>query len=309
MIECDICKKTFRHNYLLMRHLNRKFPCQPSEPVTHKVSSHEIKNNPKSLNSSGNFVDEVRCDYCHKYLSRGQRLTDHTTKCHMKNDAVRMMEIQLKKNVFLNPESHKCRFCNKECMRIDNLKRHEMICKSKENYRRQLINEIENSSHGNITINNYTTNITNNNLIMNYDHDYAHISLDQIIKCLQVSKEKRENALASLGRFIRDTGSNDKSIILSNMRSKTVKAYEDGKYVTKDARHVISHRGQEAAYRLDSAKDEVDERHQPLWRNKDFGDIESSLSYAVQNPSDKEANEVLNSVKMAIYDTNHSIQI
>ena len=76
--------------------------------------------------------------------------------------------------------------------------------------------------------------------IMNYDHDYEHITIENIIKCLKISKEKREDAIASLGRFIRESDKNDRSVIVSNLRCKNVKAFEDGEYVTKDARTVIA---------------------------------------------------------------------
>jgi hypothetical protein len=243
-------------------------------------------------------------------------LIEHKEKCLLKNDCVRLLEIQLNKNVVLDFNSTVCRFCNKNFGRKDSLHRHDNNCKYKKQYRTSLLNDVERTiPKGNITINNYTTNntvnntVTNNLNIMNYDHDYAHVTIDDIIKCLKISKEKREDAIQSLGRFIRNSDINDKSLIVTNLRGKSVKAYEDGKYVTKDAKHAISHRGQEAAYRLDSAKDEAGEEHYPLWHKKDFGSLESSLSIVADDISDKDAKKAYEAVKMAIYDANKGFEI
>lgn len=235
----------------------------------------------------------------------------------MKDDHVRNLEIKLCKDVTLDPDSKTCRFCDKEFSRITILHNHNRTCKKKEIYRQQLLKEDDELSNKGITINQYSTfnntvnNTLNNNTlnIMNYDHDYAHVSINDIIKCLRISKEKREDAIQSLGRFIRNSDQNDKSLIVTNLRGKSVKAYEDGKYVTKDAKHAISNRGQEAAYRLDSAKDEAGEEHHPLWHKKDFGSIESSLSVVVDDIADKDSNRAYEAVKMAIYDANKSLEV
>jgi hypothetical protein len=253
-------------------------------------------------------------------------------KCKMRHDEVRKLEIDLKKKVVLDPNSKTCRFCHKDFSVLHSLHKHDKICRKKIEYRETLVKSkesrqkisstrnytinITNNTSNNVTNNtlNNVNNITNNTLnnvnnIMNYDHGYEHVSIDDIIKCLKISKEKREDAIASLSRFIRHNDKNDRSIIVSNLRGKTVKAFEDGQYVTKDARHAISHRGQEVAFRLDSAKDEAGEEHHPLWRNKDFGDIESTLSMATHNTTDKEVNKMYEEVKMAIYDTNRCLEI
>lgn len=363
MIECDVCKRQFRYNYLLMKHLERKIPCkpiqektQPSELVREQRFNRKSKNLTNGIknltNDSKNLTngiihltnginnltngiisesesirdrldtEELKCEYCHKMLSSRQRLETHKRNCHLKCDAVRLLEIQMNMDVTIYCDSLKCRFCDVVFYNKNNLHRHDKKCKYKDIYMKELSKKqsMKDIAPNNITINNYTTNNTlnqnntmnqNNNTlnIRNYDHDYAHVTIDQIVKCLQISKEKREDAIASLSRFIRDNDKNDRSIIVSNLRGKTVKAFEDGQYVTKDARHAISHRGQEAAFRLDSAKEEVDAEHQPLWKNKDFGDIESTLSMVTHSTTDKDANKVYEAVKMAVYDANKSLCI
>jgi len=313
MIECDVCKKQFRHNCFLIRHLERKIPCTPSKLVSKNITKPPSQHRDHFNNNEEPLLQQTettlktnlnKCKFCHKSISRGCRLKEHEGKCHLRDDHVRKLEIQLNKEITL-PNDNTCRFCLKSFFNVCSLHRHDKVCKSKNAYYDKLLKEIPSTqtvSRGNITIN-INDNSNNTTNILNYDHDYEHVPLEQIIRCLQISKEKREDCVSSLGRFIRDTGKDDKSIIVTNLRGKSVKAYEDGKYVTKEAVKALSHRGQEAAYRLDSAKDEVDEQHQPLWRNKDFGDLESTLVYAAQNTTDKMAKKVLDEVRRAIYDS------
>jgi len=343
MIKCDVCEKGFKYNYLLLKHLERKIPCQrPRNKNCNRSYEGESKVSEKyhsCIDSTSNCKDGIskskysvpissgctrkhkanfKCEYCHVLLYRPCKLKSHMEICKMKDDEVRKLEMELNKEVILDPRSNMCRFCNKEYLNVRNLHRHDKICKAKEEYKEELLKELNThkqpsattTNNNNITINidnhiDNSHNINNNSMnIMNYDHDYEHITIDNIIKCLKISKEKREDAIASLGRFIRESDKNDRSVIVSNLRCKNVKAYEDGQYVTKDARTVIANRGQEAAYRLDSAKEEVSEEHHPLWHKKDFGDIEATLSMATYSTTDKDANKIYEAVKMAIYDAN-----
>lgn len=324
MIVCDICKKSFRYNYLLIKHLERKIPCKLSQFVDDKKEKRakpekvspipeKIQEQPDVVHeNSRNCLSSFNCRYCHKSITRRCRLYDHEDGCKMKYDDIRMLEIELDKNVKFDHDSVSCRFCHNGFCNVKSRRRHEVTCREKLEYKKRLLNERSSRERrqapSNITIN--IDNSTNNNLnIMNYDHDYSHVSIEDILRCLKISKEKREDAISSLGRFIRYNDKNDKSIIVTNMRGKMVKAFEDGQYVSKDARYVISHRGQEAAYRLDSAKEEAGEEHHPLWHKKDFGDIESTLTMVTESTTDKEVNRVYEAVKMAIYDANRCLEL
>jgi hypothetical protein len=281
------------------------------------------------VSKKDSYKDSFKCRCCHLVLCNRRRLRSHNESCKMKDDEVRQLEMELNKEVVLDPKSKICRFCDKELFNVQTLHRHDKTCKMKQEYKERLLKELNrhqqhatttnNATVPNITINidnsqidnriDNSHNIHNNTLnqmnIMNYDHDYSHVSIEDILRCLKISKEKREDAIASLGRFIRHTDKDDRSIIITNQRAKMIKVFEDGKYVSKDARRVISHRGQEAACRLDLAKDEVDEEHHPLWKNKDFGDVESTLSMATESNTDKEVNRAFNEVKMAIIDSSN----
>ena len=361
MINCDVCEKGFKYNYLLLKHLERKIPCQRpinkncnrsyegdiensncsirnsnqsiisdsisdipsiiSNPSNIQINNPSIISNPSNIqtNNPSNISNTqcFECEYCSNKFTRKYTLNTHYKKCKMIDDPVRELEIELCKNVPIDPESKSCRFCNKVFYNLNNLHRHDKTCKMKQEYKEGLLKELNRHKQQNTTTTNNATvpnitinidnshNIHNNTMnIMNYDHNYEHITIENIIKCLKISKEKREDAIASLGRFIRESDKNDRSVIVSNLRCKNVKAFEDGEYVTKDARTVIANRGQEAAYRLDSAKEEVGEEHHPLWHKKDFGDIEATLSMATYSTTDKDANKIYEAVKMAIYDAN-----
>ena len=122
MIGCDICGKTFVH---LMRHLEKKFPCQPS--------------------SNECVPTQVQCDrqciHCQKILSTYYALKRHIPSCKMKDDDIRQLEDKLKKNVTLDPNGKTCRFCGKEYYNRRNMTRHYSVCKSKEEYKRKLMEE------------------------------------------------------------------------------------------------------------------------------------------------------------------------
>jgi hypothetical protein len=257
-------------------------------------------------------IESFNCKYCHKSITRKCRLYDHEGTCKMKYDDIRMLEIELDKKVKFDHESVSCRFCHNGFCNVKSRRRHEVTCREKLEYKQKLLNErssrvLQNNSRK-LVFNIDNSAIIDHN-IMNYEHNYSHVSIEDILKCLKLSTEKNEDVLSSLVRFIRYVDKNDKSIIVTNMRGKMVKAFEDGQYVSKDARHAISHRGQEAAYRLDSAKDEAGEEHHPLWRNKDFGDIESTLTMVTESTTDKEVNRVYEAVKMAIYDANRCLEL
>lgn len=131
MVTCDTCKKTFKYNYLLIQHLERKIPC-----------SSPMNNSNDELPILGNHV----CQYCMKNLSCTKRLTSHIKICRMKDDPVRNLEIKLCKNVTLDPESKTCRFCHTELSRITILHKHDARCKKKEQYKQNLMKEYHTNS-------------------------------------------------------------------------------------------------------------------------------------------------------------------
>lgn len=124
------------------------------------VESHTLQDVPKNnqFNSKHKVNREYVCDFCHRGLSSSRRLMEHKEKCLLKNDRVRLLEIQLNKSVVLDFKSTVCRFCGKDFRRMDSLHRHDTICKDKKIYEKMLQSDIEkNSPRMNITINNFNT--------------------------------------------------------------------------------------------------------------------------------------------------------
>jgi hypothetical protein len=119
MVSCDICGKEFNYDCHLVRHLGKKFPCKPK---------------PKK--------EEHQCVYCQKVLSTPYTLIRHDRTCKMKEDDVRQLEMQLEKDVSLEPDTNVCRFCNKNFFNRRNMKRHDGVCKSKKEYKNVLMEEI-----------------------------------------------------------------------------------------------------------------------------------------------------------------------
>ena len=100
-----------------------------------------LRNNDKILQymeEKEKYGKDLKCKYCNKKLSLIQSKQRHEKTCKFQNDEVRNLEIEL--NIELNIEysNTKCRFCDKE-MRVDNLQRHESICKKKKEYLEELL--------------------------------------------------------------------------------------------------------------------------------------------------------------------------
>lgn len=235
MISCDICGKTFNYNCHLMRHLEKKFMCHPPTKKT-----------------------QEECMYCKKTLSTQYTLKRHERICKMKDDNVRQLENQLKKNISIEPDSVVCRFCKNNYYNRCNLKRHENVCKSKEAYKNMLMEEMDaKTTTNNITNNNTTNNTTNNNttnnhttinnIIFNKTMDWNDTKamvelLEQIIPTDSIKYYTRTGDIAvSLGDIARKYYEHNDSVQCTNLKTNTVKCRENGKFISRDADYVNAH--------------------------------------------------------------------
>ena len=260
MISCDICGKTFNYNCQLMRHLEKKFPCQQRNVTTTPTQEENDK----------------QCMYCQKILSTPYTLIRHEKTCKMKEDDVRQLENQLEKDVSLEPDTNVCRFCNKNFFNRRNLKRHDGVCKSKKEYKNALMEEIDartttinnttNNTTNNNTTNNNTTNnnTTNNNTTINifnntmdWNDTRAMVELlEQIIPLESIKYYTRTGDVAvSLGDIARKYYEHNDSVQCTNLKTNTVKCRENGKFISRDADYVntqniepMIHRVQDATY-------------------------------------------------------------
>lgn len=255
MIFCDICRKEFRYNYLLIRHLERKVPCQP--PLDENIENTKKKH---------------ECEFCMKKLSTAQRLGTHEDVCRGKRDIVRQLEMQLCRDVVIDPESNACRFCKKEFCNKKSLNRHDSVCKSKNEYKQVLMEEMEakgltinnttNNNNSHNTTNNTTNNTTINNVIFNNTMDWNDREammelLEQIIPLDSIKHYTRTGDVAvSLGDIARKYYEHTDSVRCTNLKTNTVKCRENGKFITRDADYVNAHNIETMIHRVQDASDE-----------------------------------------------------
>lgn len=243
VMKCEICEKEFNFNCHLARHLERKLPCRQTENKETRVGAPDIEHN--------------QCEYCHKKLSTPYRLRTHAERCGMMNDAVRILEIKLSKDVSLNPTSTRCRFCKKNFARMDNLRRHDERCKEKEKYRIRLLKVTRGGRcmPGRLNISVTNNVIFNNNMDWNDMHAMRKL-LDQLIPLGDIKKyTKTGNVAMSLGDIARVYYSHNDSIEYSNIKSKTMKCRENGVFVSRDADYVNIHNIEPMIHRVQDADD------------------------------------------------------
>lgn len=207
-IKCSRCLKTFKYNYLLNRHCNKKLKCKEVIPsrlddVTKKLEETTEKLNEITSNLQENESAELdlKCKYCCKIFSRRDNLVRHeSNSCKLKNDNVSIYERELG----IKPKivDLKCRFCKKQFTKNSNFSRHQTAgCKAKEHYEEELeqrVLRLRNKAAQNVqnqTINNNTTNNTINiNLPPmrafgdeNLDYITTKYLLQELNKCLNMN--------------------------------------------------------------------------------------------------------------------------
>lgn len=218
---CEVCNKGFAYEYLLEKHKKRKIPCKPEN----------------------NANDNLRCEYCNHVSSTTFRLQTHKKICKMQDDNVRKLEMKLCKMVVLDPNSKTCRFCARSFFNLNNLHRHDKVCKEKETYRLSLLKENKATSTAGIpsstTIQNITVNI-NNSIDWNDSMGMREI-LVQLLPPEKVIRLTRNGDVAnSLGNIARVFYSHTDSVICTNLRSNILKCRENGIIVSKNADFVSS---------------------------------------------------------------------
>lgn len=162
-MQCDRCKKVFRDNYLLNRHLNKKNLCKKIE----EEEDDEIVE----------CINDYKCKYCCKEFAAKRYCKQHEKTCKLKDDPVSMLEIDLniKLSKFYDKE---CRFCDKTFARQCNLTNHYLICKKRYEYIDKLKDKKKSKEiiHIKNIYNNTTNNNTNNNtLVVNSYEDTERI--------------------------------------------------------------------------------------------------------------------------------------
>ncbi|MBU3733943.1 MAG: hypothetical protein FGM30_05525 [Candidatus Fonsibacter sp.] len=182
---------------------------------------------------------DFKCNHCDKCFKSYQSRWNHINIKHKLSSSSKSSNSS--SNIL------ECRYCNKKLSRIDNLKRHENNCKSK--------NEILNQTTNN-NINNQTNNIQNANTINNGIIDNKKIVINNFGQnnydfltdgfkkkmCKElIFEEDHENIIPSLVKKINlnpDHKENN-NFEISCLRSKVGKKFINGKWKTCEKENIF----------------------------------------------------------------------
>ena len=167
MTTCANCGVTFRGRYELTRHMSRKTPCVKVKIGENKAESEHIYTREGLTGTVEPGFNSLECTYC-KYLftDKGNARRHESSKnCCKEDRKIRSMEIKLRIPYDRYHEKD-CRFCKKVFVRRETMIRHQKKCQKLAEYREALQDKfnVENTKTvNNVTINNITNHITNNN--------------------------------------------------------------------------------------------------------------------------------------------------
>jgi hypothetical protein len=136
---CNRCNKTFRDNYGLTRHILRINICSIASKEKPEPLQNSLNVAPVSLEPVQEPLkpeSKYQCIYCFKTFTTTWYKNNHDQKCKLKDDPIRLWEIQHKIDIKLPDNKLECRFCNNVFTRIDKLNLHinNNICKKRQDY-------------------------------------------------------------------------------------------------------------------------------------------------------------------------------
>jgi len=135
-----------------------------------------------------------------------EHLKRHQQVCKLKDDPIRLLEIENEIIPEILSNKLECRFCNMIFCRVGVLNKHIKTCKAREEYHKTLLKYDQFTfiqTQNNNTINN--DNRITNNLVLNFGEETMdHITTADIIRILKEAKEEyREEEFAKIaGEFV-----------------------------------------------------------------------------------------------------------
>ena len=142
MLQCERCKEEFQYPSQLIRHMNKKIPCEELFLETTPM---------------------FECSFCKKPWNTLKQQHRHESRCNFKDDYVRHLERQMCAIPAYAYNPAMCRFCTKE-MCPKHVVRHEKSCKMKAEHQKELeAQRIAKTESGTHNINIYNITQTNNN--------------------------------------------------------------------------------------------------------------------------------------------------
>jgi hypothetical protein len=196
MVCCERCSAWFKDSFNLKRHMSRKRQCENNninikkntEPISTINEQISIINEQISIiNEQISIIDEQnnKCGYCLNKFYNKSSLKRHQGICKLKNDPVRVLEIEQNIKPILPKNNLECRFCNVSFSRSDSLNKHLLICKKRKDYQENLernkLTVINNNIVNNITNNNQVTNNVNVIVLSFGNESLEHINTEDII--------------------------------------------------------------------------------------------------------------------------------
>ena len=245
MSRCSRCQCVFKFPSLLRRHELRKYQCVEVEkgcenlPGVKKDSlgvkkdSLGVKKN--MLGVKKDSLKNTTCKYCLNDFCNQRYRKKHEINCKQNNET-RTLELEMNVNPQLPESKTECRFCNKVLSRNTYLNKHYEVCKEREKYHMQLIQEQKQVIQTqNIQTQNNVNNVNNVNINFFGEASDNHIMKTQLTSLLS-RLIKYENAYEAAGElageychlmYLEDS---NKNISINDMRSTYGEVEtEDGK--------------------------------------------------------------------------------
>jgi hypothetical protein len=209
MNQCEKCRKCFRDSYNLKKHMSRIKPCIENKIPIKNTENDVFNSNCTQINPECTFInsectkidpkitkmDKVICEFCLNTFFNNGNLKKHKNNCKLKDDPIRLLEIENKIIPKLPEIKTECRFCNKNLSRSTTLNGHLLICKKREEYHNELLKTKE--STGKITqinnINNFNAPVNNITINLIGNEDTSHIDIHKIINNLRQLKNNYGN--------------------------------------------------------------------------------------------------------------------
>jgi len=367
---CVRCLHVFRDRYNLAKHMSRKAQCEevfqegfspsadfgvkkssistqkssiPTQKsiIPIKKSSISVKKSSISPGEAGSCASEninknKRCKYCFCVYSTTFYKNKHETICKLKDDPVRLLEIECNVDITFPESKDECRFCNKMFFNIQSLNRHISTCKDRSEYHQNLIEYRENQSksqvpqtqiiNNNNTVNNNTVNNTvNNNLIINIvgNENMDHVNVEQIIDILRkIDKEyDHSHIYLKAGKFITSFDKllcekeENRNVIVPNSKSLYSEVMTPTGWVKESVDDSLNRSFKNSAQKLYDTKDSIEEYNDKVFKaernvkvftevkqfaNKGFNHYSPSC-----NPDDKRKVKSGYKIAKLEHDTNH----
>ncbi len=296
MSECKKCGKCFRDKYDLSKHMSRKIPCIPKVP---SPQNSEISNDPKidhlppkidhldpkidHLPPKNDHLESKVCMFCLSTFSTSWYKNKHQNICKMKDDPVRLLEIENGVDPPTAVCKTECRFCNKDFCRTSNLNKHYLVCKERKdyldnlNYHQKQV-QITNNNIVNNNIVNNTTNNNNVNIIINIlgNEDTSHIDIERIINNLRDLQNNYESnqiylkagqMVISYDDLMREVPENQNVIIPSSKSIYTSVKTENG-WEMKETDEALNRSFKNSAKKLYETKESIEAVNKRVFQDK-----------------------------------------